>query len=51
MTPKSIPLCKQQVRLYSQEEAREIAQEALKRRNAADVRAYLQERSQQHLKH
>jgi phosphoenolpyruvate-protein kinase (PTS system EI component) len=50
MTPKSIPLSKQQVRLYSQEEAREIAQEALKKRNAAEVRAYLQERNQQHLK-
>ncbi|MBA2394778.1 MAG: phosphoenolpyruvate--protein phosphotransferase [Ktedonobacteraceae bacterium] len=41
MAPKAIPLCKQQVRLYSQEQAHEIAQQALKKRNAAEVRAYL----------
>jgi phosphoenolpyruvate-protein phosphotransferase (PTS system enzyme I) len=42
MTPKAIPLCKQQVRLYNQEQVREIAQQALKKRNAAEVRAYLE---------
>jgi phosphoenolpyruvate-protein phosphotransferase (PTS system enzyme I) len=41
MTPKAIPLCKQQVRLYTQKQVHEIAQQALKRRNAAEVRAYL----------
>ncbi len=43
MTPKAIPLCKQKIRLYSQVEAYEIAQQALKRRNALEVRTYLQE--------
>jgi phosphoenolpyruvate-protein phosphotransferase len=45
MTPKAIPLCKQQLRLYTLEEAREIAQQALKRRNAAEVRALLKEKT------
>jgi phosphoenolpyruvate-protein phosphotransferase (PTS system enzyme I) len=43
MTPKAIPLCKQQVRLYTQKQVHEIAQQALKKRNAAEVRAYLQD--------
>ncbi|HEY4388053.1 MAG TPA: phosphoenolpyruvate--protein phosphotransferase [Ktedonobacteraceae bacterium] len=45
MTPKAIPLCKQQLRLYTLKEAREIAQQALKQRNAAEVRALLKEKT------
>jgi phosphoenolpyruvate-protein phosphotransferase len=41
MSPKAIPACKQEIRLWSTEDAREIAQHAMNLRNAAEVRAYL----------
>ena len=44
MTPKAIPTCKQQIRSYSLADAREIAQQALKLRNAEEVRALLTEK-------
>ncbi len=45
MSPKAIPVCKQILRLYSTEDACEIALQAVNLRNAAEVRAYLTERA------
>jgi len=44
MSPKAIPPCKQNIRMWSIEEAQEIALQAMKLRNAVEVRAYLTER-------
>ena len=41
MTARSIPMIKQKIRLYSLEDARQIALTALNLPNAAEVRAYL----------
>jgi len=41
MSPRAIPLCKQNIRRWSMEEAQEIARQAMKLRNAVEVRAYL----------